>query len=225
MLLTVFLGPERFAKTSTEKLVIFLHGYGSNGNDLISIADAWQGNMPTTTFFSPNAIEPWEGNAHTGYQWFGLIDLNPINLRRGLDLATSTVASHIKQYILKYQISEENLALVGFSQGAMLALDLMFHFPKLAGVVAFAGAFYPPTPTPVVPSTSALLIHGMLDTTVPYLCMLQAEQLLKSMGITYQTHTCRNLGHGIDESGINAAGTFLQQQLYKTITKDKAYGA
>ncbi len=221
----MFSGPERFSETSVEKIVIFLHGYGSNGHDLISIGKLWQNDLPSTLFFSPNAIEPWEGSPHSGYQWFGLSDLNPLNLRQGLDRATPVVANYIKQYILKYQISEEDLALVGFSQGGMLALDLMFHFPKIAGVVSFSGAFYPPSKPQVTPSTSALLVHGTLDTTVPYLCMLQAEQMLQSMNIAHQTLTCPGLGHGIDDNGIAMAGKFLQQKLYQTSQKGQAHGA
>jgi phospholipase/carboxylesterase len=197
----------------TEKLVVFIHGYVASGENLLSLSLYWQDFLPPTLFVATNAPEPCEINT-LGFQWFGLPDLSPTNIRSGLDKAGPFFADYLQKLMMSYQLSPQDVALVGFSQGAMLALDIIFLIPTLAGVIGYSGLFLPPKnilPTP--PKTKVLLVHGTFDSVVPYTALLHAEPVLKSFGISVQTHTCHGLDHSINEEGIKLGGEFLRQVL------------
>jgi phospholipase/carboxylesterase len=194
-----------------KNLVILLHGYGSSGDDLISLAPYWSKMMPDTEFLAPNGTEAWEGYA-SGYQWFSLKEFTPTSVRAGL----SSAQPHLKQYILESlaarNLSPRELAIVGFSQGSMVALDMMFALPDLGGIISYSGGFYPSeTPLPHKPYPKILLVHGDADSVVPYDYFLEAEAQLKKLGLSPQTLTCSGLGHSIDEEGLKAGGNFLTQ--------------
>lgn len=208
-------GPTSQAATSQpiRSMVILLHGYGASGDDLIDLAYSWQDNLPHTLFWAPNAPHACEINPF-GYQWFGLQDLSPFNVRKGLDVCTPVIARAIQAELTKHQLSTANLILVGFSQGAMLAMDLMFHLPGLKGLIGYAGAFVPPlkaTLSTVKPEI--LLIHGMADTVVPFPALSAAQTALNALGATATTHAIPNLAHGIDAQGIHLGGQFLTTHL------------
>lgn len=192
-----------------KNLVIFLHGYGSSGDDLISLAPYWSKMMPDTEFLAPNGTEAWEGYA-SGYQWFSLQEFTPTSVRTGLNAAQP----HLKKYILEAlaarNLSTRDLAIVGFSQGSMVALDMIFALPNLGGIISYSGGFYPSeTALPHKPYPEILLVHGDADNVVPYNYFLEAEAQLKKLGLSPQTLTCPGLGHSIDEEGLKAGGKFL----------------
>lgn len=192
-----------------KNLVIFLHGYGSSGDDLISLAPYWSKMMPDTEFLAPNGTEAWEGYA-SGYQWFSLQEFTPTSVRTGLN----ATQPHLKKYILEAlaarNLSPRDLAIVGFSQGSMVALDMIFALPNLGGIISYSGGFYPSeTALPHKPYPEILLVHGDADNVVPYNYFLEAEAQLKKLGLSPQTLTCPGLGHSIDEEGLKAGGKFL----------------
>jgi phospholipase/carboxylesterase len=116
--------------------------------------------------------------------------------------------------MMRHQLSPHDVALVGFSQGAMLSLDMVFLMPTLAGVIGYSGLFLPPKNIlPSSPKTKVLLVHGTLDSVVPYTALLHAEPALKSHGVSVRSHTCYGLDHSIDEEGIKLGGEFLKQVL------------
>jgi phospholipase/carboxylesterase len=192
-----------------KNLVIFLHGYGSSGDDLISLAPYWSKIMPDTEFLAPNGPEAWEGYA-SGYQWFSLQEFTPASVRAGLNAARP----HLKKYILEAlaarNLSPRDLAIVGFSQGSMVALEMMFALPDLRGILSYSGGFYPSDQAHLQePYPEILLVHGDADSVVPYDYFLEAEAQLKKLGLSPQTLTCPGLGHSIDEEGLKAGGKFL----------------
>lgn len=194
-----------------KSLVIFLHGYGSSGDDLISLAPYWSHAMPDTEFLAPNGTEAWEGYA-SGYQWFSLKEFTPTSVRAGL----SSAQPHLKEYILEAlaarNLSPRELAIVGFSQGSMVALDMMFALPNLGGIISYSGGFYPSERAlPHEPYPKILLVHGDADTVVPYDLFLEAQVQLQKLGLHPQTLTCSGLGHSIDEEGLKGGGNFLTQ--------------
>lgn len=194
-----------------KQLVVFLHGYGADGENLIDIARSWQDSLPDAEFIAPDAPNPCEINP-LGRQWFGLVDFSPFNVRAGLDNVRPRVTRYLKGLLAERQLSLSNLVLVGFSQGTMLALDLMFSLPHLQGVIGYSGAFYPPiAETLQPPYPEVLLVHGAMDTIVPYTALGEAERQLKLFGVTPSTHTCPGLGHSINHTGITLGGQFLER--------------
>ena len=197
------------------KMVVFLHGYGASGDNLLGISHYWQDILPATVFAAPNGPEPCDVNP-LGYQWFGLPDFSPFNIRQGLDRCAPVVASYLQTLMTTYQLAPQDVALVGFSQGTIVALEMLFLIPNLAGIIGYSGAFFPPTKCLVSPVTKVFLVHGTLDTVVPYTALMQAEKSLSALGINVKTHTCYNLDHSISEEGLQQGGEFLAHVLTPT---------
>jgi phospholipase/carboxylesterase len=195
-----------------QKLVVFLHGYGSNGDDLIDIGNIWQPHLKNTAFYSPNALEISEVNPFGGYQWFGLKDLEPFNVRPGLDKHQKQIADNLNKLLDQHKLLPSDLILVGFSQGTMVALDVMFSINNLAGIIGYCGAFYKPSNAVVKLAPPVLLAHGTADMVVPYAMLEHSRQELTKLGVNVVTHTVKNLGHGLDESSINAGLEFIKYQ-------------
>ena len=198
------------SKKPPKKLVVLLHGYGSNGDNLIDLAENWADLLPDAEFISPNGLEPSEVSPF-GFQWFGLTSFDPFNIRAGLEKAGPIVANTLMRWLDERNLHPRDLSLVGFSQGAILSLELMFHIPELRSVVGYSGAFYPPIAKLLPePAPDILLVHGDHDTVVPYPAFIEAERQLKAFGVEPQMHTCHGLGHSIDWEGIELGGKFLQ---------------
>ena len=191
---------------------MFFHGYGSNGDDLLEIAKIWQPNLPNTAFFSPNGIEASEVNPFGAYQWFGLKDFDPTNIRAGLDNARPHVNRFLKRLLAEYRLLPSDLIVAGFSQGAMLALDMIYAIARLGGIIGYSGAFYPPLNTPPLSSPPVLLVHGTTDLVVPYTNLQVAQTKLRTAGVNVMTQTCPGLAHSIDEAGLMAGLDFIRYQ-------------
>lgn len=200
----------------TEKLVFLLHGYGASGADLIELGHFWAPSLPDATFISPHAPFRCEINP-LGYQWFGLQDFDPTNMRSGLEAAAPEIAEFIKEQTKKYGLTLNQVAVAGFSQGAMLALELMYHLPGIAGVLAYSGAYYKPEKSAFKgPFPPVMLVHGTLDQVVPYVSMSLAEKILLKQGVEVDTVTCPDLAHSIDVQGLHRGLDFLQQSFTKS---------
>lgn len=205
-------GPQKKCQSgsSPKKLVVLLHGYGSNGENLLDLAQMWSASMEEVEFHSPNAVEPCEAVGF-GYQWFGLKDFSPFNMRQGLDKAAPVLKEYLEHLLRIHHLKSSDLALVGFSQGTMMALEMMFHLPGLAAIIGYSGAFYPPVSvTPNLIKPEILLVHGTADTVVPYSLMHESNTQLQRLGVISKTHTCSGLGHSIDMEGITLGGQFLK---------------
>ena len=203
--------PSLIPNQPVQKIVVFLHGYGSNGDDLLEIGNIWQPYLPNTAFYSPNAIEVSEVNLFGGYQWFGLKDLEPFNVRPGLDKHQKQIAQALKELLNRHKLLPSDLILVGFSQGTMVALDVMFSIPNLGGVIGYCGAFYPPVGIEkIVSPPPVLLVHGDADMVVPYAMLQHSKQQLLKMGVNVTTQTCKGLEHGLDDSAINSGLDFIK---------------
>lgn len=204
-------GPQRICKfgSSPKKLVVLLHGYGANGENLINLADMWAASLPNVEFHAPNAPEICESVPY-GYQWFGLKDFSPYNMRAGLDRAAPLLKAYLEQLLTTRGLKSSDLILVGFSQGTMMALEMMFHLSGLRGALGYSGAFYPPLASvDLVSRPEVFLVHGTADMVVPYPMMMEGANQLQLLGVTPKTHTCYGLGHSIDLEGITLGGQFL----------------
>jgi phospholipase/carboxylesterase len=196
-------------------LVVLLHGLGADGADLIELAGPLSRVLPHAAFVAPNAPEPCD-MAPYGYQWCSLQDRDPHLLSRAADHAAGPLAGFIATELADLRLETPRLALVGFSQGTMMALHLGLRLvPAPAAIVGFSGALLAPERlaaekrgTPPV-----LLIHGVTDEVVPFEQMGAAESALKAGGIAVESVARPGLGHGIDPVGMAAAAEFLRRHL------------
>ena len=209
-------GPEVPAASGAPKsLVVLLHGYGSNGEDLIGLAPYWQGALPDTHFISPNAPERCPG-APGGYQWWALTSLSPQAREAGVRQAAPALNAFIDAQLERFGLTEDRLALVGFSQGTMMALHVGPRRERpLAGIVGFSGMLADPEAlaSEVVTKPPVLLVHGDADPTLPVAALHKAKAVLDGLGFEVGTHVSPGLGHSIDEAGLRLGGRFLVSAL------------
>lgn len=192
-----------------KKLVVLFHGYGSSGDDLISLAPYWSQIMPDTEFLAPNGLDVCESFSF-GYQWFGLREFTSASVRSGLTIARPILTEYLRKMLVMRDLTPMDLAIAGFSQGGMVALDMAFALKGLRGAICYSGGFYPfPDMSPPEPQPKILLVHGDADTCVPYNYFLDSQEQLQELGLHPQTLTCSGLGHSIDEEGLKRGGEFL----------------
>jgi phospholipase/carboxylesterase len=191
-------------------MVIFTHGYGSNGEDLIGLVPYWQRALPETVFVAPNAPERCPG-APGGYQWWAI---GGPDRASGVRAAAPVLDGFIDAELARYGLTEDRLALVGFSQGTMMALHVAPRRERqLAGVVGFSGALIDAGAAGVLTHPPILLIHGDADPMVPIAALGNAEAALKAQGFEVSTHISPGLGHSIDLPGLQLGEAFLKRVL------------
>ena len=209
-------GPAAGGKAA--KLVVFLHGWGANGQDLIGLAPHFARTLPTTSFVSPDAPFPCDANP-MGLQWFSFADNSQAQLLAGARLAASLVAAFLDEEQAKLGIGDEDTALIGFSQGAMLALHVALRMNRrLAGVVAYSGVLIAAETLPeeITSKPPVLLLHGEQDSVVPAQASQVAHRFLVHSGVDARFVLRPGLAHGIDEEGLRQGLDFLRQVLAGT---------
>src|ERR1700752_4404364 len=129
---------------AARQLVVFLHGYGADGNDLIDIGRAWQQILPDAAFVSPHAPEPC-GQAPVGRQWFALTFRDPNERWLGVNQAAPRLSRFVEAELDRHKLPPSALALVGFSQGTMMALHLgLRRAVAPAAIVGYSGVLVVP---------------------------------------------------------------------------------
>jgi len=210
-------GPRLAAKSrATRQLVVLLHGYGADGGDLIAVAKQWQNFMPDTAFVSPNAPEPCV-QAPGGRQWFPFTMRDPNERWVGVNKAAPALNAFLDAELQRHGLDESKLALVGFSQGTMLALHVGLRRAKApVAIVGYSGELVGPEHLGEAAACKSggkppaiLLIHGSEDDLIsPEALFLSAEELARA-NIPCQWHFSAGLGHGIDAAGLTHGGLFL----------------
>ena len=213
-------GPRLEPRTGPAKrLVVFLHGYGADGNDLIEIGRAWQPLMPNAAFVSPNAPEPCAG-APMGRQWFALTFRDPDERWRGVNAAAPILNRFLDAELARRNLPASALSLVGFSQGTMMALHVgLRRATAPAAIVGYSGLFVLPEnaePAAVASEIKSrppiLLIHGDRDDLIPVQALFHATQALAALEIPVEWHISAGIGHGIDQEGLRQGGEFLARR-------------
>lgn len=196
-------------------LVILLHGYGSNGDDLIGLVPYWRQALPNTLFVSPNAPQPLPGSVG-GYQWWALDSLAPAARAAGVRVSAAALNAFIDQQLAATGLSEDKLALVGFSQGTMMALHVGPRRKKqIAAIVGYSGMLADPDALAAEVKTKppVFLAHGDSDQVLPVASLHDAERRLKVLGFEVGSHVSRGLAHSIDDAGLQLGGRFLVDKL------------
>jgi len=215
-------GPRVPAAGKTSQLVVFLHGYGADGNDLIELGRQWRGLMPEAAFVSPHAPERSPA-APMGRQWFALSNRPPDDAAggderwKGAVKARDGIDAFLDAELARLGLDDSKLALVGFSQGAMMALHVGLRRPRApAAILGFSGLLIGPERLSEATARDAhgapppiLLIHGDQDPLIPFEAMFMAAEALAQASIPTQWHLSLGIGHGIDGEGLRQGGLFL----------------
>jgi len=193
-------------------IVVLTHGYGSNGADLIGLVPYWRQALPDTLFVSPNAPYPCPG-APGGYQWWSL---EGADRSAGVRSAAPIVDAFIDAELARYALTDDRLALVGFSQGTMLALHVGLRRERqLAGIVGYSGALIDEAAlaAEIKSRPPVLLIHGDADPMIPVAAFHKAREGLGRLGLDVTAHVSAGLGHSIDPAGLKLGEQFLARAL------------
>jgi phospholipase/carboxylesterase len=203
-------GPE--SGSAPKQLVILLHGYGANGDDLIGLAPALAQVLPDAVFVSPNAPHPCAQNPFGGLQWFDVWQEDETDRLGQLRLASATVDGFIDAQLARFGLEDSRFALVGFSQGTMLSLHTgLRRAARLAGILGFSGRLESPEllADEITARPPVLLVHGEEDPLIPIDLMDKAAEVLKACDVKVETHRRPGLGHGIDPDAIRLGAAFL----------------
>jgi phospholipase/carboxylesterase len=198
------------------QLVVLLHGYGADGNDLIDLGQAWQQLLPYAAFVSPHAPEPC-GQAPVGRQWFALTFRDPNERWVGVNTAAPTLERFLDAELKKHGLPPSALALVGFSQGTMMALHVgLRRAVAPAAIVGYSGLLVLPpdgnleaVAAQITARPPVLLVHGDSDDLIPPDALFAAAQGLAALGAPVEWHLSAGVGHGIDQEGMRHGGEFL----------------
>jgi len=206
------------AKGAAKSVVIFVHGYGANGADLLGLADPLAPHLPHTAFYSPDAPENCTGNPF-GFQWFPIPWLDGSSqeaAQQGIAQASADLNAFIDHVLTDEGLDSSALALVGFSQGTMMSLHIApRRADPVAAVVGFSGRLLEPerldAETRARPPI--LLIHGDADPVVPVQSLPEAADALVQAGFETYAHVCKGVPHSIDNEGLSLALGFLRDKL------------
>jgi phospholipase/carboxylesterase len=200
-------------------VLVFLHGYGANGADLLGLAEVLGEHLPDTLFLAPDAPESVPG-APFGFQWFPLPWLDGSSeeeSERGMRAAIADLGAFLDGVLVDEDMLPEQMALFGFSQGTMMALHVApRRDDPLAGVVAFSGRLLGPEllPDEAVSRMPVLLVHGDADEVVPVQSLPEAAGALQAAGFRdVYAHVMKGTGHGIAPDGLEVALAFLRDRL------------
>jgi phospholipase/carboxylesterase len=208
-------GPTRAPASggAAKQLVVFLHGYGADGADLIGLAPFFAQALPNAEFVAPNA--PERCSMGFGYQWFAITNMDPGRLAAGVRNAAPLLDAFLDDALRSRGLTYDQLALIGFSQGTMMAIDRTMRRGDAAAMVGFSGKAVDSAAT--LPKDAkrppVLLVHGDADPIVPFASLGEAEHALATGGFPVETLTRPGLAHGIDQEGALRAAQFLMAHL------------
>ena len=205
-------GPEK-----ASSVVVFLHGYGADGADLLGLSDPLAPHLPGTAFYAPDAPERCVNNP-MGYQWFPIPWLDgssEAEAKASMAKSVEDVDAFLDAVLAREDLTPDRMVIVGFSQGTMMALHVLpRRAAPVAGIVGFSGRLLAPELlTQVRVRPPVMLIHGDQDPMVPYADMGLSAKALTADGFSVQTHTMPQTGHGISPDGLRAALGFIQSVL------------
>ncbi|MGR3289901.1 MAG: alpha/beta hydrolase [Paracoccaceae bacterium] len=203
---------------TAKQVVVFLHGYGADGQDLLGLTDVLAPHMPDTAFVAPDAPERSVANP-VGFQWFPIPWMDGSSeeaAAQSMQDAVTDLNIFLDQVLVREELSASRMVLLGFSQGTMMALHVApRRAPAVAAVVGFSGRLLEPATlkNALASKPPVLLLHGDIDEMVPPESLPAAARTLRSVGIDVVTHVMQGTGHGIAPDGLNLALAFMRDKL------------
>lgn len=195
------------------QIVMLLHGYGSDGADLLSLAPRWRAALPDALFLAPNAPERCP---YGGYQWWNLGSLSLPAIVAGVARAAPALNMFIDGQLEAHKLAEDKLLLVGFSQGTMMALHVGPRRERqVAGIAAYSGALADAggLARDALSKPPILLIHGAADSVVPAIAFHHAQVELKRLGFDVESELRPGLDHSVDDFGLTLGERFAKRVL------------
>ncbi len=206
------------ASGRTTSVVVFVHGYGADGNDLLGLAEPLAPHLPGTVFLAPNAPERCAGNPF-GYQWFPIPWLDGSSeeeAERSMLRSAADLDAYLDAVLAEEGVTPAELILFGFSQGTMMSLHVAPRRPAaVAAIVGFSGRLLAPEALAdeVVVRPPVLLVHGDQDEMVPPQSLPDAGNALSTLGFEVYAHVMKGTGHGIAPDGLSVALAFIRDKL------------
>ncbi len=215
---TLNFGRKGVAQGSARNMVVFVHGYGADGADLLGLADPLAAHLPETVFVAPDAPDRCSGNPF-GFQWFPIPWLDGSSEEQaaaGMSRASGLFDAYLDEMLDAEGLTADRLALVGFSQGTMMSLHVApRRADPVAAVVGFSGRLLAPERlgADVASRPPVLLIHGDVDPVVPVQSLTDAADALVEAGFEVYAHVSKGTAHGIAPDGLSLALSFLKDKL------------
>ena len=200
---------------SIKNIVVLLHGYGGDGNDISMLALNWKRHMPNTIFICPNGLEQCSINPG-GYQWFDLTKDDPNYILKESLKAEEKIKEFLNEIKKEYNLDNNKITLSGFSQGCMMSINIGLTSEKsFSSIVGFSGKIIEPNnlKSRIKNSTSILLIHGDQDDIVSPTCLLEAKDFLLRENINVDTHLIKNCGHHIPIEASSIALNYILKKI------------
>ena len=196
-----------------KQLFFIFHGWGADGQNLLDIAEALSHDFPLAEFHLPYAPALCEANT-SGYQWFSLSDRSSKALLDQAENIAPSVEHYIREKTQSANVDYKNVVLLGFSQGAMLAKHLALTRPNLCGaVVAFSGKLIDVPENIIQEVPPIILVHGDEDVVIPVEAMVESFHALRDLGVIADAYRMAELGHGINQAGLELAHAFIKEHL------------
>ena len=203
------------SKNKPRQVIVLCHGYGGDGKDISALAINWQRFLPDAIFLCPNAPEICSVNPQ-GYQWFDLAsDEEEVILEKSL-VAEKKLSIFLDQVFENFQLEPNNLALVGFSQGTMMGIQVGIKKKnKINCLIGYSGKIINQKHLSenINSKPKMFLMHGDKDTIVPPTHLLEAKEYLKKNGINVKTKMFKNCEHRIPVEGSSLGLGFLKKNL------------
>jgi len=204
-----------FSKNKPQQVIVLCHGYGGDGQDISNLAIHWQRFLPETIFLCPNAPEICAVNPQ-GYQWFDLSsDKEELILEKSL-IAEEKLNTFIDQILNNFQLEPNNLALVGFSQGCMMSIQIALKKKKqISCLIGYSGKVINQKHLSdnIHSKPKIFLMHGANDTLVPPTHLLEAKEYLVKHGLKIKTKLFKDCEHRIPVEGSSLGLGFLKKNL------------
>ena len=201
--------------TEIKNAVILLHGYGGDGKDISMLSLNWKRHMPNTVFICPNGHEVCQINP-SGFQWFDLTKDDPDYILKQSIKAENKIQKFINEIKQEFNLTNNKICLVGFSQGCMLSLNVgLITEEKFSCIVGFSGKIIDQNNLKgrVKNFSDVLLIHGDADQVVPSTYLLEAKDFLIRNGINVQTLLIKNCDHHIPMEASSTALNYILKKI------------